>query len=1018
MPSRTLVRLALGLACAGGTFVLAAHATPAWAEPATAAFTGTVVELLAPSGVVAGGPKATLHLVALNSDGSPVVGLRGKVTTDSGTAGELTDLGGGSYSFPYTPGKASGIARLSLKTKLAGKSLERSWSVRVSSAGPTALEMAVNPARITLKQDSQASLVLSMTGGEGQGLASADAIIRVSAGEVKNLTHLGGGQFNAMYVPPAVPYPHLSLITAVDRREPTKVYGATALPLVGRVEFPVEVAPNARVILRVAGRDFGPVVADANGRVKVPIEVPPGVATGTLVQVLPDGTRKENAQNLNVPETRRVAMFPVAAAIPAEGRVQVPVRAFVAQPDGKPDTAAAAVFSATAGVISAAKHVGGGVYEATFTAPSAIAATVVTLSVNLADKPSTQADSLDLELLPARATKLTLTTDRMKLPDTATGFQVFAKAMGSGDLGLGGRTLRFSASGAQLKDLKDLRNGDYQGIFTTTGTGPIELAAVLTTPDSKNPATRVLVLPGATTVAADGAANLSVHVVTLDSFGYTVANQPVNLSVTGDATVPASVTTGADGIGQIYLKAGRTPGAVTVSAERGESRGAATIFQANGGFTAAALSVSGDPATQALVRDWSSAIQSLRIEREGASGVAAAPMVSAGATAAKAARITLASEPTSVAPGGSVLLKVQLSDEGGRGVSGQALEFLASAGTVGPVQDGGGGLYTARFTAPANASADIKLNASTTDGAVFTMMKLPVGNADTAWAANPFGATQAGAASTAAGAAQAAPPATTPPVAPPPVAAPSAQPSATSTTTRSGPWLRVGMSASVGGYDFDQQPLSAATVLYPFTLNVSAPAPGLDVHAQAWVPGMDWLGGEMSVGANRYTLAPQPLCEKLERPCENAGEQSDMLLDVRALAAARYAFASGANRFWLGARAGWSRSDVRAYKVMDDTLSLNDLGVNALAVGPQVGADIGPALFLDAAFLEHLAGGSTPWSTEFSGQVGYRFMPGLYAAVGYRYDARLIEVSNANGDLVGELSDKLQLGRVSVGAEF
>ena len=34
MPSRTLVRLALGLACAGGTFVLAAHATPAWAEPA------------------------------------------------------------------------------------------------------------------------------------------------------------------------------------------------------------------------------------------------------------------------------------------------------------------------------------------------------------------------------------------------------------------------------------------------------------------------------------------------------------------------------------------------------------------------------------------------------------------------------------------------------------------------------------------------------------------------------------------------------------------------------------------------------------------------------------------------------------------------------------------------------------------------------------------------------------------------------------------------------------------------
>ena len=120
MPSRTLVRLALGLACAGGTVVLAAYATPAWAEPASSAFSGTVVELLAPSGVVAGGPKSTMYVVALNSDGSPIAGLRGKVTSDSGMGGELTDLGGGSYSFPFTPGKSSGIARLGLKTKLAG----------------------------------------------------------------------------------------------------------------------------------------------------------------------------------------------------------------------------------------------------------------------------------------------------------------------------------------------------------------------------------------------------------------------------------------------------------------------------------------------------------------------------------------------------------------------------------------------------------------------------------------------------------------------------------------------------------------------------------------------------------------------------------------------------------------------------------------------------------------------------------------------------------------------------------
>jgi hypothetical protein len=486
--------------------------------------------------------------------------------------------------------------------------------------------------------------------------------------------------------------------------------------------------------------------------------------------------------------------------------------------------------------------------------------------------------------------------------------------------------------------------------------------------------------------------------------------------VSGEGSVPATVTTGADGTVVTTLTTGRAAGVIGIEAVAGDVVGHGNVLQLPGAPAPTPLPTSGDAATAALVQDWSAGVALLRVTREGAADVVSGPMVAAEGVAGAPTKIVAASEPSQAVPGAVVTLKVQLSDAAGRGVAGQTLDFIPSVGTVSGFQDAGGGSYVARLALPPTAPlGEVKVAVATGDGAMTTVLRVPVVKGTvSAWdGGGAFGVAPTTGASTATGTVPpvvtpVVPPVVTPPVVSAPVA-PSGSPGAK--------WLRASLSGNFGGYEFGQAPLSTTTVLFPHTFDINALSPGFEGSVVAFVPGLPYVGGEVTGGLMAYSLDPQPLCEKLGRPCASAGSVDDLIGDVRVLGVGRYPFQVGANRYWVGAKAGWSRSDVQAYKVVGEAIELDQLGVNALAVGPVVGAEFGSLLF-DAGFLEHLAGGSTPWNTEVSINGAYRFGGMFLAGAGFRYNARMIEVSNADSQPVGELSDSLATGRITLGVEL
>ncbi len=993
---------------------------------APATFEGTgLVEMIAPTGIVGdGATPAELYVVALGPTGAPLTGLALKASVTTGSVSAMTDAGGGLWKLTFTPPKADAkvAATLTLKGKIGKDTYQKSFNFTVSPPKSRQLSAAANPPKMTLGSDRTATLSFNLAGGDRQNLGGIELAFLASSGTVENVTNLGGGQFTALFTSPSVNYPHVAIVTVVDKRDPSRTFGAIPIPMWGKVDFPVTAAPNSKVIIKIGDQQFGPVPADAQGRARVPIMVSPGAQVAEKISVSSDGQSTSEPLDLKVPEGKRVALMPLPAAIPSDSRLAVPVHLYVATPDGKPDTAAQVVFTVTAGTISTARHVGNGVYEGVYTPPNGASSAQATLSASLTDRPQAQTASLPINLVGTRPANVSLTAEPTLLPAAAEGFKVFAKVNAPDGSGIGGRTVTFGASGARVKgDVKDLKNGDYQGLFTTTGSGPVELTATVSTPTTGNPMSRVLLVPSRSRVNNDGLSSSMVTVVSVDEFGYPVPNVAVNLKLTqGDGALPATATTGADGLAQVHYTAGRKAGIVSIEAQSGDAVSAVSLAQVPDELALAGLPIAGSRVEAALVNEWGAALGELRIEREGMQGAVIAPMVPTLAGGVKAAKAAMSSDPASVSAGGSVRLRINLTDDQGRGVPGQKLDFLTSVGSVGTVTEIGGGVYETTLAVPSTAGGDVKVSVATIDGSVSAFMRVPVGGAESAWSTESPFATQATVDPYAT-------PAPAPAPTPAPAPAPAPAPTTTTTTTVSKapaapsdrPFLRARVGFTFGYYSYDQLPLSKTTVLFPKELILDSGSQGGAVQARFFIPGVPYVGLEGAFRGTVYSVDPKPLCAALENECADAALVYDTVLNQHVVAIGRYPFDVGASTFHVGGRVGWGNSDVQTYTVKEgQEILLDQLALNSLSVGAELGAEIGPSLFLATTFNEQLAGGSTPFNTEFQFEVGYAFLPFMYASLAYDMSLRQIGIENRDGDAVGEITDTFHGGTASVGVQF
>ncbi len=628
----------LALSLAGSHAVLSVP-TPAHAQSTEPIPVAGLIELLPPGQVTGDGASAhRLYVIALGPSGAPNTDLDARLVASRGAVSGWSHQGNGVYHFDYRPERVA--ERTPVQITLRGRGADRARFERVLAfdvVPPLAHEVRLAmPAELVVGEDLGTDLSISLSGGSGQPLDSADVVLRASEGEVKALKSDGGGAFSARYVPKKVNYPHIALLTAADVRQPFDARGYTVVRMAGKVDYPILAPAGAEVTLDVGGKRFGPVVAGPGGRAEVPIVVRPGVTTGTVITVT-NGETTSTEIDLRVPETRRIVLFPTPTALPADAATGVPLRALVRTPAGLADTEAKVVFDVAAGTVSEARHLADGVYEATWTLPIE-ARDGISVAARI-DGQDVQLDTLMLDLVPALPDQVRVVPDPPVLAPGGTRLGIVATPLDADGSPRPDARLAFVGGGAKLDgEAARAADGTVRATFLTNPTGPVEVLTRPMAEPSGNPLRHLVIVPSRDRLTNDGLSGVPVAVIATDAFGLPVPGVSVTLDVVGaDGTITPSVTTDANGVGLALFTAGRTAGFAGLRGRFGNLHAAAAVAQLPAEVPPIAMPLVGGPAQVAIARRWRANVVLTRVEHggEAASGwTSVAPLPEAEAPAA------------------------------------------------------------------------------------------------------------------------------------------------------------------------------------------------------------------------------------------------------------------------------------------------------------------------------------------------------------------------------------------------
>ncbi len=964
-----------------------------------------MVELLTGGDVVGDGATAvTLNIVAYRSNGQAMNGSTLKVYAQAGRIGRVSMVRPGLYAADWVPPKVDTVSDVTLSVKGKspdGETISKTWAVAVRPSISQQVSISANPSSLTLGRDGGSTLSIQLSGADKTNLKDVELVVLTNSGTVENVTHLGDGTFAASYKPPKQFFPHLAMITVADKRDPNRTYGSFAIPLIGKANFPVVGQPRSNVLVRIDDREFGPVPADASGNAQVPIEVRPGFIDAQVISVL-NGQKRVEPLDMQVPAANRVTLFPMSESVPSDPAINMPVRAYVLTAGGEPDVSARVKFTATSGSLSEAVHEGNGVFRADYTPSFGNQATATTITVDVDDIRGPQNASQNIQLIPARPGQVTLTPEPASLMKAAQSFQILAKIQSADGVGMPNRTLRFIANGATQSGAPlDLGSGDYKARFDTTGKGAVEVIATAGSPGSTNPLRSVLIFPSRDRLPNDGLSSAMMTVLTLDEYGYPVSNVTVNLGViTGEGSLPAQTTTDASGVGQVHFTAGRKAGIVRISASAGAHSSVTPILLAPDKVAADyALVPSGSAHTVNTYNAWRKIIQTARLERDGMIGAPIAGY-SGGSQVGAVSTVQATAEPSQVAPGGTVVLRLQAKDADGRGVGGQTLQVVASPGEVSAVTDQGGGKYTASITVPAGVAGSVDVSVVIPTVQKGTTLKIPV----TGGSWQSVGTATQGAQEEA-----------------PQKAKKEKKPKQPKSDSSDSPWLRAQAGATFGSYHYRQEPTVLMGPMYdfPITFGGSATSPaftgGLSLSAKADIPPLqDYLSVSAKFRSVQYRIALP----------EFANPIADWLTKAQVVGLGKYTFDAGDVRAYGGLRLGFNSDDFLVFRQSGNTdvrvLDYGPLVVPGMLVGPEAGFTWNDTLFGQAAIDFTLANASSYYAFTTDLSVGYTFHESWYAFLGAEITRRSLAVymiPDGSSDImqVGVLDDHVNLFSLGIG---
>ena len=212
-------------------------------------------------------------------------------------------------------------------------------------------EESASPARVTLSV-AVPSPVLGIEDETELRIVAAGALpsplpfprILCSAGRVEDLVREGPTSFSARFLLPSVRFPQVAIVVADFPHESLILRGALAVRLRAAASPAFHTDPGARVTVTVGDKEFGPVVAPADGNVHVPVVVPPGIDFALARSVNRYGKASQQLVDLKIPPATR-ALIVASERLTAGSASEVAVLAV--EPTGRPVDASTIVLASS-----------------------------------------------------------------------------------------------------------------------------------------------------------------------------------------------------------------------------------------------------------------------------------------------------------------------------------------------------------------------------------------------------------------------------------------------------------------------------------------------------------------------------------------------------------------------------------------------------------------------------------------------------------------------------------------------
>ena len=717
------------------------------------------ISILPPGPISSDGSKVMLTLVVSETGGKLSNGVRFK---GSGASvgrfdSDCSQVGPGTYNCGYTtPEGGSYEANLKVAARLAnGTALEAAFPLTILDSSKGRVTMNATPDRVILTQDPTSTLMFNVVDKAGRPLEGIELAATANVGDVQAVTPLTGGNYSAIYVPPTTPFPQVAIVSVWDKNRPGRTFGFFTIPLIGKVNYPVNAqAPGVTLVFKVGDQTFPPAVTDASGVARVPITVPPGITSAEVELIQSTGARSTQKIDLQVPPFNRIALGAVPEFLTADGQSKTKIRVFAVDGRGQPADGQNIQLTATQGTVDGVRFVRNGIYEAIYTAPKLDTSSRATITAVIAGQEASSSDSLELGLEPGTPDTLSLTSSPDQITPKVTKATLTASVKDERGQGSETYKVEFRTLEGPLGNTRQSGPGQHQADVPVAWNVKKTVSAVAAIRGNARPVDGLVGFPLEDVVLTGQ--KMPVTIVTVDRYGNPVKNAPVNVSVTGGGgSVTTSVQTDDRGLGTVLYSAGPLPGLATVKFDAGNGVAyEVPIWQSQEPVKDLRFPVSGGQTQGKLVARWRKLRASVSLGADQVAEVTppaggGGDVWGAGTTtdggdatstvgqdggsatpAGQAASIQVTTVPNSVPEnGGTVNILVRVIDSGGILVPGEQVILLADGGTISDKVNNGDGTTSAILTVTGGSKPTIQVTATRPAGDLAGFATVSVGGA-------------------------------------------------------------------------------------------------------------------------------------------------------------------------------------------------------------------------------------------------------------------------------------------------